>query len=92
MGHVDFGNNFVKSQVEKFGADAVQHALNNWWRVALNMFGPPRTEHTDLYIRLGLKYRGNEERRQIFCRVCERQILELGLKVPKLYRESFPFL
>jgi len=91
VGHVDFGNNFVKSQVERYGAAAVQRALNKWWRVALNMFGPPRTEHTDLYIRLGLKYRSNEERRQLFRRDCERQIVTVGLKVPKLYRESFPF-
>lgn len=55
------------------------------------MFGPPKTEHTDLYIRLGLKYRSNEERRQLFRRDCERQIVEVGLKVPKLYRESFPY-
>ncbi len=92
VGHVDFGNDFVRSQAEKFGSPAVQRALNKWWRVALNMFGPPRTERTDLYIRLGLKFRSNEDRRQAFRYDCEQQILALGLKVPKLYRESYPFL
>src|SRR5712692_7824052 len=79
------------SETSANGAAAVQRALNKWWRVALNMFGPPRTERTDLYIRLGLKYRSNEERRQLFRRDCERQIVEVGLKVPKLYHESFPY-
>jgi hypothetical protein len=36
--------------------------------------------HTEQYIRLGLKYRGNEDRRKAFCRDCERQIQELAFK------------
>ena len=47
--------------------------------------------HTEQYIRLGLKYRGNEDRRRAFCRDCERQIHELGLQVPKLYKHRYSF-
>jgi len=90
--HMDFGNEFVRAQVDKLGAKTVQPALNKWWRIALNMFGPPATRHTAQYIRLGLKFRGNEERRQAFRATCEKQIIELGLHVPKLYRGIYPFL
>jgi ring-1,2-phenylacetyl-CoA epoxidase subunit PaaA len=92
VGHVEFGNDFVRAQVEKLGVKKVQPALNKWWRVALNMFGPPTTRHTEQYIRLGLKFRRNEERRQVFRSNCERQILDLGLRIPKLYRQTYPFI
>ena len=52
--HMDFGNDFVRAQVDKLGSQKVQPALNKWWRVALNMFGPPTTRHTQQYIKLGL--------------------------------------
>jgi 1,2-phenylacetyl-CoA epoxidase catalytic subunit len=91
QGHVDFGNGFVRSQVEKLGRHKVQRTLNKWWRVALNSFGPPMTKHTEQYIRLGLKYRGNEDRRKAFRQDCERQIQELGLRVPRLYKLTYPF-
>ena len=92
VGHMDFGNDFVRAQVDKLGTQKVQPALNKWWRVALNMFGPPTTRHTQQYIRLGLKYRSNEERRQAFLLSCEQQIKEMGLQVPKLYRQTYPFI
>lgn len=70
----------------------VQRALDKWWRVALNSFGPPFTKHTPQYIRLGLKFRGNEDRREAFRRDCETQICQLGLQVPKLYRRTNPLI
>jgi len=91
IGHMEFGNDFVRVQVEKLGPKKVQPALNKWWRVALNMFGPPTTRHTEQYIRLGLKFRSNEERRQVFISSTEKQIVELGLRVPSLYRQRYPF-
>lgn len=92
VGHMEFGNDFVRAQVEKLGSKKVQPALNKWWRVALNMFGPPTTRHTEQYIRLGLKFRSNEDRRQAFIGGAEKQIRDLGLRVPKLYRRQFPFI
>jgi ring-1,2-phenylacetyl-CoA epoxidase subunit PaaA len=90
-GHMDFGNDFIRRQVDKIGKAQVQRALNLWWRLALNMFGPPVTKNTNHYIRLGLKYRTNEERRTAFRRDCEMRIKGLGLTVPKLYRDTYPF-
>ena len=54
-------------------------------------FGPPITKNTDLYIRFGFKFRTNEERRQAFRGTVEPRILDLGLEVPRLLRERYPF-
>jgi ring-1,2-phenylacetyl-CoA epoxidase subunit PaaA len=91
-GHMEFGNDFLREQVDKIGKAPVQRALNVWWRIALNMFGPPVSRHTRQYIRLGLKYRDNEERRSAFRLHCEARIRDLGLTVPKLYRDTYPFI
>lgn len=89
--HPDFGANCLRAMMRERGAAPVQRALNKWWRLALNMFGAPVTKNTDLYIRLGLKYRSNEERRQAYRRSCEPKIQALGLTVPTLYRRTYPF-
>jgi 1,2-phenylacetyl-CoA epoxidase catalytic subunit len=89
--HPDFGRRFLSRQIERRGPAPVQRALKRWWRMSMNLFGPPVTRNTDLYIRLGLKFRTNEERRQIFRRSLEPQICALGLAVPRLSRERYPF-
>ena len=90
--HVDFGQKFLAGQIKKRGKQRCQKALNKWWRIGLNMFGPPRTKNTDTYLRLGLKYRTNEDRRQAWRRDCEPRVAALGLKVPKLWHQDFPYL
>lgn len=90
-GHPDFGTACLRRQIETLGASPVQRALGKWWRISLNLFGPPITKNTDLYIRLGLKFRTNEERRQVFRRTMEPQIRALGLTVPRLHRDRYPF-
>ena len=70
----------------------VQRALDKWWRVGLNRFGQPETRRTPLYIKLGLKYRTNEDRRQAFRAATEPVIEKLGLRVPRLWRSSYPFI
>jgi 1,2-phenylacetyl-CoA epoxidase catalytic subunit len=89
--HPDFGVRCLRRQIEERGAARVQRALRKWWRVSLNLFGPPRTKNTDLYIRLGLKFRTNEERRQTFRRMVEPRIRAEGLTVPVLLRNRYPF-
>ncbi len=91
VGHPEFGVRFLAAQVERLGRARVQRALNKWWRVGLNMFGPPSTRRTPLYLKLGLKYRSNEDRRQAFRAATEPVIEKLGLKVPRLWRSSYPF-
>ncbi len=90
-GHPDFGMTCLEREIKARGAAVVQRALRKWWRISLNLFGPPVTRNTDLYIRLGLKFRTNEERRQVFRRTMEPRILALGLEVPRLYRKRYPF-
>jgi 1,2-phenylacetyl-CoA epoxidase catalytic subunit len=90
--HPDFGARCVSRQIEARGRARVQRALRKWWRLSLNLFGPPVTGNTARYIRLGLKFRTNEERRQVFRHMVEPRILALGLEVPRLLRERYPFL
>jgi 1,2-phenylacetyl-CoA epoxidase catalytic subunit len=92
VGHPEFGAKFLEDQIRKLGPERVQRALDKWWRVGLNMFGPPETRRTPLYLKLGLKYRTNEDRRQAFRAVTEPVIEKLGLRVPRLWRSTYPFI
>ncbi len=92
QGHPEFGIRFLEEQIRRHGSAAVQKALNKWWRVALNMCGPSNSPHDDLYLRLGLKFRSNDERRELYRRETEPMIEKLGLRVPKLYRGKYPFI
>ena len=89
--HGDFGTEFLASQIGKIGAAPVQRALNKWWRLALNIYGPSKSRHHDTYIRLGLKFRSNEDRRQIFIAEGIERIEKVGLTVPKLIHNSYPY-
>ena len=89
--HPEMGIHCLRLLIRQRGRECVQHFLHKWWRVALNMFGPPITKNTELYIRLGLKFRSNEERRQAFRQSCEPKIRELGLEIPNLRHPSYPF-
>jgi ring-1,2-phenylacetyl-CoA epoxidase subunit PaaA len=91
-GHPEFGMSRLRAMIATKGQTPVQHSLDKWWRVALNLFGPPTTKNTERYIRLGLKYRTNEDRRLSFRQSCEPRIRQLGLAVPRLYREHYPFI
>jgi ring-1,2-phenylacetyl-CoA epoxidase subunit PaaA len=91
VGHPEFGVHFLEEQIRRLGHARVQRALDKWWRVGLNMFGPPHTRRTPLYIRLGLKIRTNEDRRQAFRAATEPVIEKLGLRVPRLWRDRYPF-
>ena len=90
--HANFGQTFLNSQTIKFGQPIIQKALNKWWRIALNSFGPPRSAHHDGYIYFGLKYRSNEERREAFRKDITPRISALGLDLPKLFRDRYPFV
>jgi 1,2-phenylacetyl-CoA epoxidase catalytic subunit len=91
-GHPDFGMRCLRTLIAERGHARVQRAIKKWWRISMNLFGPPVTRNTELYIRLGLKFRSNEERRQAFRAAMEPQILALGLAVPRLYRTQYPFV
>jgi len=90
-GHAEFGAQFLQLQVEKLGRPAVQRALRKWWPVALNMCGPSKSPHNERYLRLGIKMRTNDERRAAYRLSAEPQICKLGLEVPRLIRNQYPF-
>lgn len=90
--HRDLGLSLLGEQLERYGRPKVQRALNKWWRIALNMFGPPRSKERDQYLQFGLRPRTNDERRAAFRSDLEPQVRKLGLEVPRLYRTVFPFL
>ena len=50
------------------------------------------SRRTPLYIKLGLKYRTNEDRRLAFRAATEPVIEKLGLRVPRLWRTRYPFI
>jgi 1,2-phenylacetyl-CoA epoxidase catalytic subunit len=91
-GHPDFGMRCLETVIRERGAARVQRGLARWWRIAMNLFGPPVTRNTERYIRLGLKVRTNEDRRMAFRATMEPRIARLGLDVPRLYRDRYPFL
>jgi ring-1,2-phenylacetyl-CoA epoxidase subunit PaaA len=90
--HPEVGRRFIQAALDRGERATLQRALNKWWRVTLNMFGPPTTKNTALYLRLGLKTRTNEERRHAFLAVCIPRIEALGLRVPRLRRNRYPFV
>lgn len=91
ISHPEMGSQFLRLAIQRQGLGPVQRRLGKWWRVALNMFGPTKAQNTELYIRLGFKFRSNEERRRAFRESCEPRIREIGLKVPRLYHQTYPF-
>src|SRR5262249_27192126 len=92
QGHPDRSERFITAHIGHVGRKRVQRALRPWWPLALNIFGPPHTAGTEVYLRLGLKTRTGEERRALFRRRTEPAIQALGLTVPPLWRTAYPFL
>lgn len=89
--HSKFAQRFIEAQVEKLGRECISRALRKWWPIALNAFGPTINKNEDTYLRLGLKRHTNEERRKMFIAELNPRIEALGLAVPSLYRNRFPF-
>lgn len=89
--HSIFAQRFIEMQVEKLGRERISRALRKWWPIALNAFGPTINKNQDTYLRLGLKRHTNEERRKMFIAELNPRIEALGLAVPTLYRNQFPF-
>jgi 1,2-phenylacetyl-CoA epoxidase catalytic subunit len=90
VSHGDFGNNFVRSQVEKLGAKRVQRALDKWWRVALNSFGPPFTKHTPQYIKLGLEFRATKTAEKPFGATARRRFVSWACRSRSCTDEPIP--
>lgn len=90
--HGEAGIEFVDQQIRKIGKEKMQKALKKWWPFALNAMGAPVSKNEKTYKRLGFHIRSNEDRRQNFREDFERKIAALNLEVPKLRRETFPYI
>lgn len=64
------------------GRVAAQERLAKWWPAALDMFGRSTSTNSPLYVKWGLKMRGNEELRQRYIADTMPVVEKLGLTVP----------
>jgi len=64
------------------GRVAAQERLAKWWPAALDMFGRSTSTNSPLYVKWGLKMRGNEELRQRYIADTMPVVERLGLTVP----------
>jgi ring-1,2-phenylacetyl-CoA epoxidase subunit PaaA len=64
------------------GRAAAQERLAKWWPAALDMFGRSTSTNSPLYVKWGLKMRGNEELRQSYIADTVPVVEKLGLTVP----------
>ncbi|HLQ31511.1 MAG TPA: Phenylacetic acid catabolic protein [Chloroflexota bacterium] len=66
-GHLQHGDLWVQRMAEDAAThDEIQDALDRWFPRVMNIFGRPSTPKNELYRRLGLKVRDNDEVRQAF--------------------------
>ena len=66
-GHLRHGDLWVQKMAEDPTThDEVQEALNSWFPRVMNIFGRPGTPKNQLYRRLGLKVRDNDDVRRAF--------------------------
>jgi ring-1,2-phenylacetyl-CoA epoxidase subunit PaaA len=79
MMHVNHGDTWVKRLAEDPETrEEVQAALNKWYPRTMNIFGSPKSKKNELYIKLGLKKRTNEEVRQAFKAEIGQRLAEIG--------------
>jgi ring-1,2-phenylacetyl-CoA epoxidase subunit PaaA len=82
--HMNHGDTWVyKLAADPQTKDAVQTALNKWYPRTMNIFGNPKSRKNELYRKLGLKKRTNEEVRQAFKADIEKKIEGTGLVLPE---------
>jgi ring-1,2-phenylacetyl-CoA epoxidase subunit PaaA len=93
--HVAHGEQWVKRIArDPKTRDAAQRALDVWWPRTLAIFGRPGTRKNDLYRKLRLKIRDNEDVRRAFIEECVPLLESYGLSVPpeRTYDEALATL
>ncbi len=68
----------------------LQERLNLWWPRVMNVFGNSKGVRNDIYVRLGLKRRTNEQVRTAFVKEIEQMCQENGLTIPEYREEDQP--
>jgi ring-1,2-phenylacetyl-CoA epoxidase subunit PaaA len=91
--HYEGESNFAEAWKERLkpilraGAhEFCQRALDEWYPYAVDLFGGDGTKNEEEYCNLGIKTATNAHVREIFIELVERDMAELGLKMPEARR------
>lgn len=89
--HVAHGDKWIKKLAEDPSEKGfLQERLNLWWPRVMNVFGNTEGVTNDLYVRLGLKKRTNQEVRDAFVTEINGMCKEYGLTLPQWKEEDQP--
>jgi len=84
VGHLHHGDMWVRKLAEDPQTHGdVQAALDRWFPRVMNIFGRPNTPKNQLYRRLGLKVRDNDEVRQAFVADVKPKVEAWRLRLPE---------
>lgn len=64
------------------GKEEVQKALNKWWAISLDLFGPSNSRKSPTLVKYGLRKKTNEEARQDYIKRMAPKLEDLGFTVP----------
>jgi len=64
------------------GKKEVQKALNKWWAISLDLFGPTNSKKSPILVKYGLRKKTNEEARQAYIKRMAPKLEDLGFTVP----------
>lgn len=89
--HLAHGDKWIKILAKDPEKKAfLQERLNLWWPRVMNVFGNTKGQTNDLYVRLGLKQRTNQEVRTAFLKEIQELCDEAGLVIPAYREEDQP--
>jgi len=84
--HAKFGKDFCLELIQAGRAPEVQDALDRYFPITPAFFGASNSKNNEMFRRLGLKQRSNDEMREDFLlRVTELVEKDFGLKLPVLH-------
>jgi ring-1,2-phenylacetyl-CoA epoxidase subunit PaaA len=89
--HLAHGDKTVKQMAEDPKNKAfLQERLNLWWPRVMNVFGKSSGQSNDIYIKLGLKKRTNQQVRDVFVKEIQEKCNQWGLVLPEYKEEQQP--
>jgi ring-1,2-phenylacetyl-CoA epoxidase subunit PaaA len=82
--HIAHGDSWVERlAADPKTHDGIQEALDRWFPRTMNIFGRPNSPKNQIYRRLNLKRRDNDEVRQAFADEVKARCDEFGLRFPE---------
>jgi ring-1,2-phenylacetyl-CoA epoxidase subunit PaaA len=64
------------------GKHEVQKALDKWWAISLDLFGPSNSRKSPILVKYGLRKKTNEQARQDYIKRMVPRLEELGYTIP----------